>query len=67
VTNMKMYIFWDVTPCSLIHIDRRFRGVSFIRVIVLMMATVKLLRVIFLIVEEVNSSETSVCIYYSAR
>jgi hypothetical protein len=26
-TNMKMAVSWDVAPCSLIDIDRRFRGV----------------------------------------
>jgi hypothetical protein len=26
VTSMKMAVFWDVAPCSLIDIDRRFRG-----------------------------------------
>jgi hypothetical protein len=24
---MKMTAFWDVTPCSLVEVDRRFRGV----------------------------------------
>jgi hypothetical protein len=23
---MKMAVFWDVMPCSLVEIDRRFRG-----------------------------------------
>jgi hypothetical protein len=26
VTSMKMAVFWDVAPCSLIDIDRCFRG-----------------------------------------
>jgi hypothetical protein len=25
-TNMKMIFFWDVAPCSLVDIDRRFTG-----------------------------------------
>jgi hypothetical protein len=24
--SMKMFVFWDVAPCSLVEIDRRFRG-----------------------------------------
>jgi hypothetical protein len=24
--SMKMIVFWDVVPCSLVDIDRRFRG-----------------------------------------
>jgi hypothetical protein len=24
--NMKMAVFWDAAPCSLVAIDRRFRG-----------------------------------------
>jgi hypothetical protein len=24
---MKMIVLWDVAPCSLVQIDRRFRGV----------------------------------------
>jgi hypothetical protein len=26
VANMKMAVFWDVAPCSLIEVYRRFRG-----------------------------------------
>jgi hypothetical protein len=26
-TSMKMTVFWDVAPCSLVATDRRFRGV----------------------------------------
>jgi hypothetical protein len=26
VASMKMTVFWDVTPCSLVEIDQRFRG-----------------------------------------
>jgi hypothetical protein len=25
-TNMRMAVFWDVAPCSLVEVDRRFRG-----------------------------------------
>jgi hypothetical protein len=28
-SRMKMTVFWDVAPCSLIEIDRRFKGVYF--------------------------------------
>jgi hypothetical protein len=24
--NLKMAIFWDVSPCSLVEVHRRFRG-----------------------------------------
>jgi hypothetical protein len=27
VASMKMTAFWDVAPCSLVEVDRRFRGV----------------------------------------
>jgi hypothetical protein len=26
MTSMKMAVFWDVAPCGLVDIDRRFRG-----------------------------------------
>jgi hypothetical protein len=26
-TGMKITAFWDITPCSLVEVDRRFRGV----------------------------------------
>jgi hypothetical protein len=26
VMSMKMAVFWDIAPCSLVHTDRRFRG-----------------------------------------
>jgi hypothetical protein len=25
-TSMKLAVFWDLSPCSLLDIDRRFRG-----------------------------------------
>jgi hypothetical protein len=25
--SMKMTVFWDIAPCSLVEVDRRFRGV----------------------------------------
>jgi len=28
---MKMAAFWDIAPCSVVEIDRRFRGVSIMR------------------------------------
>jgi hypothetical protein len=34
---MKMTVFWDVAPFSLVEVYRRFRGVSIIRAIALMM------------------------------
>jgi hypothetical protein len=26
VANMKMIVLWDIAPCSLVGVDRRFRG-----------------------------------------
>jgi hypothetical protein len=26
--SIKMAVFWDVAPCSLVYIDRRFRGAT---------------------------------------
>jgi hypothetical protein len=26
--TMKVTVFWDIAPCSLVQIDRRFKGVS---------------------------------------
>jgi hypothetical protein len=28
--NMKMTFFWDVAPCSLVKVDRRFRGAYYL-------------------------------------
>jgi hypothetical protein len=25
-SNMKMAVFWDIAPCSLVEVDRRFKG-----------------------------------------
>jgi hypothetical protein len=47
-----MAVVWDVAPCSLLEIDRRFRGDVVI---------------IALIMEVVNTSETSVNIYQTTR
>jgi hypothetical protein len=49
---VKLAVFWNVAPCSLIEIDRRFRGVY---------------RPIALVMEVVSSSETSVNIYQTTR
>jgi hypothetical protein len=46
-------VFWDVAPCSLVDIDRRFRG-DYRLLIAPMM-------------EEVRTSETSVNIYQTTR
>jgi hypothetical protein len=27
--HVKMAVFWDVAPCSLVEIDRRFRGANY--------------------------------------
>jgi hypothetical protein len=52
VTSMKMAVFWDAAPHSLVDTDRRFRGaVSIIRMFTLTMC----------------SSETSVNIYKTTR
>jgi hypothetical protein len=47
VTSMKMTAFWDIAPCSLTEMDRRFRDVYCPIVITLIM-------------ESVRTSETSV-------
>jgi hypothetical protein len=52
-TNMKMTVFWDVAPCSLVEINRRF-GDAYCHIIVLMM-------------EAVSTSETSVKLYQTTR
>jgi hypothetical protein len=26
VANMKMIAFWDIAPCSVVEVDRRFKG-----------------------------------------
>jgi hypothetical protein len=52
-TSMKMAVFWDVSLCSLVYIDRRFRG-AYCHIVALMM-------------EAVSSSETSVSMYQTRR
>jgi hypothetical protein len=44
--SMKMAVFWDVAQCSLVEIDRRFRGLTafVIRAIALMMEAVRPLK-----------------------
>jgi hypothetical protein len=56
-TSMKMAVFWDVAPCSLVDTDRRFRGAYCLHhqgLITLMM-------------DAVSSSETLVNIYQTTR
>jgi hypothetical protein len=50
-TSMMMAVFWNVAPCSLVDIDRRFRGAYRLNHQG----------------DVVNSSETSVSIYQSVR
>lgn len=49
---MKITIFWDVVPYSLVEIDYRFR---------------ELIRVITLVMKAVSTTETSVSFYKTAR
>jgi hypothetical protein len=49
---MKMAVFWDVAPCSLVEVYRRLRVVC---------------DVIALMMEAASSSETSVNFYQTAR
>jgi hypothetical protein len=51
-TNIKMAVFWGFEPCSLVYIDRRFRGAYCL---------------VALMMEAVNTSETSVSIYQTTR
>jgi hypothetical protein len=46
--SMKMTVFWNVAPCSLVEIDRRFRGAYYLH------------HQGALIMEAVNTSEMSV-------
>jgi hypothetical protein len=49
--SMKISVFWDVVPYSLVETDRRFRGAHC------------LIRAMALIMEEISTSETSVNFY----
>jgi hypothetical protein len=49
-----MTVFWDVVPCSLVEIDRRFRGASACNIIALM-------------INAMSTSETSAIFYESIR
>jgi hypothetical protein len=51
-----MTVFWDVAPCSLVEIDRRFRGV-----------TASITKAIALMMEAASTSETSVNFYQTTR
>jgi hypothetical protein len=51
---MKMAVFWDVAPCSLVDIDRRFRCAYCLHHQALM-------------TETVSTSETSANIYQTTR
>jgi hypothetical protein len=66
-SSMKMVVFWDVTPCSLVDVNRRFRGAyclqhpddgdsKFMRAMI-----------ITLIMEVGSTSETSVNFYHTTR
>jgi hypothetical protein len=48
-TSKKMTVFWNVSPCSLVDIDRRFRGLT--------------ASIIKAMTEAVRTSETSASIY----
>jgi hypothetical protein len=45
---MKMTVFWDIAPCSLLETDRNFSAIA-------------------LMVETINTSETSVNFYETTR
>jgi hypothetical protein len=51
---MKMAVFWDIAPCSLVYTGRRFRG-DFCMIFAFV--------AIALMMKSVSSSETSVNIY----
>jgi hypothetical protein len=51
-TSVNMAVFWDVTACSLIHIDRRFRRAYYL---------------IAQMMEAVSTSETSVSTYLTTQ
>jgi hypothetical protein len=52
-TVMSMAVFWDVAPCGLAEIDRRFRGPYFI--------------IRAMVMETISTSETSVNFYQTTR
>jgi hypothetical protein len=54
VVSVKMTAFWNVAPCSLVEIDRRFRGAYCLH------------HQIALVIEAVSTSETSVNFYVTA-
>jgi hypothetical protein len=59
---MKLRIFWDVLPCSLLNVDRRFRG-SAASIIRAMNAA----SIITLMMKAARTSETSVDIQLRTR
>jgi hypothetical protein len=52
IVTLKMTVFWDVAKCSLVEIDRRFRGAYYLshqgatsqKTVVLLLATVRTLK-----------------------
>jgi hypothetical protein len=54
---MKMTVFWDVAPCSLVEVFRRAE----------LLITSIIRTIITLMMEEVSTSETSVNFYQTAR
>jgi hypothetical protein len=54
--SLKMTVFWDVAPCSLVEIEQRFRGTYCLS-----------LHAIVLVMEAVSTSETSVSFYHTTR
>jgi hypothetical protein len=72
-TCMKMGVFWNVVPCSLVDTDRRFRGAyclhhqDEILTDVSEVLTTSIIRSIVLMMEAVSTSESSVSIYQTTR
>jgi hypothetical protein len=59
--SMKIAVFWDVAPCSLVQVYRRFRGVYYLH----HQGDKTSLFTHRLMVEAVSTSETSVNFYYT--
>jgi hypothetical protein len=58
---MKMAVFWDVAPCSLAEIDRRFRRTYCLH------HCIRAILLIALMMEAVSTSETTVNFYQTTR
>jgi hypothetical protein len=56
---MKMTVFWDIVPCSLVETDRRFG--------VLTASIISVMSLIVLMMAAVSTSEKSVNFYKTAR